>query len=251
MFRLVLLCAISLSSALSQNTDNNCLGALGSKSAAEFTRFDQDLRAALRTHDAKAMSLLVEYPLRVNDSQGGYLVPSALALQYKYDQIFAPRLVAKVLRGSQQHVCNGTGSAYGSGEIWIRLSEGGLGVYVVNTADHKTKKLPSPNVVSCRTATSRSLVDHVDGDVLRYRSWKNSSSLFDKPDLEIRGGAEKREGTQGCAYTYWKFQNSALEVTVSQLGCFPDSNQPPLKATGDLSLKVLQSRTSETTEWCF
>lgn len=172
-------------------------------------------------------------------------------MQYKYDQIFAPRLVANVLRGSHQHVCNGTGTAYGSGEIWIRLSEGGLGIYVVNTADHKTKKLPSPNVVSCRTASSRSLVDHVDGDVLRYRSWKNSSSLFDKPDLEIRGGAEKREGTQGCAYTYWKFQNSALEVTVSQLGCFPDSNQPPVKATGDLSLKVLQSRTSETTEWCF
>jgi hypothetical protein len=47
----------------------------------------------------------------------------------------------------------------------------------------------------------------------------------------------------------WSFGNRETQFVVSGLGCFPDSNQPPPTATGQLSIS--DGKKQDAWWWCF
>src|SRR5512141_1446495 len=69
------------------------LAVLGVTDKRDFLHFDRELRAALAAQDVAALSLLVNFPLRVNYAEGSTIaLDNPAALQQRFAEIFSPRL---------------------------------------------------------------------------------------------------------------------------------------------------------------
>ena len=62
-------------------------------------------------------------------------------------------------------------------------------------------------------------------------------------------GSERIEGSSVCAYSIWTFLGSSTKYVISELGCYPDDNQPPTGAKG--KLEIGENGASPTSHWCY
>lgn len=70
------------------------------------------------------------------------------------------------------------------------------------------------------------------------------------PDGQVQnGGSEEIEGSSVCAYSIWTFKGDASEYVLSEIGCYPDDNQPPARSTGRLEIKGQGSYAKS--YWCY
>lgn len=74
------------------------------------------------------------------------------------------------------------------------------------------------HVMTCKTARHTVVLDKLDGDGLRYRSWNRGSDLKGKPDLLLVGGSEDSEGIKACTSYIFYFKSGIFTYTVSTLG---------------------------------
>jgi hypothetical protein len=62
-------------------------------------------------------------------------------------------------------------------------------------------------------------------------------------------GVEKVEGSSYCAHHVWTFQGVTDKYTISERGCYPDSNPPPKGITG--GIVISESGTEPKHYWCY
>jgi hypothetical protein len=236
--------------AQTQDLSEGCLSIVGEKNVKAFLAFDADLRAAVTKGDAAALSLLIEYPLRVNEAPGsGFSISDPGALNRHFHEVFPERVIQAVMK--RELFCIQDSIMYGNGDVQVHVMKSGFGVGTVNVespADRKTSQFAP--VFVCRTEKHSVLVEQGPGQKVRYRSWNAGHSILGKPDLEIASGKSAAEGTGWCAHSEWTFRNANASYRVSELGCFPDSNTPPEKARGQLSVAT-DGQKEDTWWWCY
>jgi hypothetical protein len=236
--------------AQTQDLSEGCVSIVGENNVKAFLAFDADLRAALKKGDAVAVSTLIEYPLRVNEAPGsGYSINDPGALYRHFHEVFPERVISAVMKN---HLfCIQDSMMYGNGEVQVHVTKSGFGVGTVNveSADASKTSQFAP-VFVCRTERHSVLIEAGPKQRVRYRSWNAGHSVLGKPDLEVASGKGAVEGTGWCAHSEWTFKNANAIYTVSELGCFPDSNQPPQKARGQLSVEI-EGQKDGTWWWCY
>ena len=230
----------------------NCdLATAGGSDAKEFLRFQQELQKAVAGQDAGAMALLVENPLRVNNGRGAYYLKDARSLQSQFQEIF-PAAVREVILSARPEAlsCTYRGIMYGNGEVWAALTNHGYAIQTVNLpSDDVATASNRPHVeFVCRTDKHRIVIDSTAAGTSRYRAWNQPRSIMDKPDLEISKGSQNLEGSGPCVHSVWLFASGAAKYQVNDIGCYPDSNQPPVGATGQLTVTA-GGKTSSA--WCY
>ncbi|UWZ86506.1 hypothetical protein [Occallatibacter riparius] len=233
-----------------QQLSEGCVETVGQNKVNAFLAFDADLRAALTKGDAAAVSMLIEYPLRVNEAPGsGLLIEDPGALVRHFHEVFPERVIKAVME--HDLFCIHGGILYGNGEVQVHVMKSGFGVGTVNVESPETAKASQfAPVFVCRTEKHSVLVERGPRQSVRYRSWNSGHSVLGKPDLEIASGKGEVHGTWPCTYSEWTFKNGKATYTVSGLGCFPDSNQPPENARGQLSVKV-EGQKDVVSRWCY
>lgn len=226
------------------------LSIYGEKSVAAFMTFDREFRQAIAERDASKIALLVEYPLRVNEGWGSYYIRDAASLDGHFSQIFTPLIREAVKNQRLSEInCFNAGVEYGNGDLWVDRSESGYAIRAVNTSSaEKAKALAGSVEIACRTEKARVLVDVGQNRKPRYRSWERPHAVTEAPGLTVSDGAKTVEGTGYCTHNVWTFARGTDEFSVSELGCFPDSNQPPREAVGQLSIT---SGGKHEWWWCF
>ena len=243
--------ALATTSYSQTTTVGDCdLSVYGDTSASAFTTFDRELRQAAAEGDASKMALLVEYPLRVNGPGGAYYIRDASSLYGHFKQIFTPNILKAVQKQRLSDIdCESDGIDYGDGDLWVDRRETGYAIQVVNIATTiNDRAVPGQVEFACRTEKDRVVLDVGQDGKLRYRSWEKPHSLTEAPTTVLSDGARSVEGTGGCTHEEWTFTKDGTEFSISALGCFPDSNQPPPGAVGQLSIT---SKGKNEWWWCF
>lgn len=226
------------------------LAVVGATEKESFLQFDRDLRAALKGNDAVALSMLMQFPVRVNVGAGASISMNEPAvLGPRFSEVFSAELRSRVLeRGLEQTFCNWNGVMYGNGDLWVGLDDHGYGIWVVNQGE-STQPETSEVAFSCRGSHSRSVITRKDGGEFRYRSWGAERPLSGPPDTDIRSGTRSREGTGSCGHWIWTFKTPKGMVQVSELGCTSDSDPPPQGARGWRLVKPNDGAPLKI--WCF
>jgi hypothetical protein len=234
--------------AQTQDLSEGCLSIVGENNVRAFLAFDADLRAALKKGDAAAVSLLVEYPLSVHEAPGsGFSISDPGALVRHYHEAFPDRVIKAVTE--RDLFCIHGNILYGNGEVQVHVMKSGFGVVNVESPNAAKTSQFAPAFV-CRTEKHNVLIEQGPEQRMRYRSWNAGHSVLAKPDLEIAIGKGEVQGTWPCAHSEWTFKNANATYTVSELGCFPDSNQPPDRARGQLSVEI-EGQKDKTWWWCY
>lgn len=233
------------------------LSTYGASDTKGFMAFDADLRAAIAKQDATAMSFLVSFPLRVNESDGGsYSINDGQSLRHHFQDVFTPR-VRKAILGQKiaDIFCKYDDSSlrYGdAGEVWVHYGKFGWQVWSVNVIPPGGIAKQTRNGVQlvCQTAKHRIMIDADEKGKPRYRAWDASRSVEQPPDLEIKGGTVEWEGTGVCAARHYKFRNAQATYEVdSAEGCYEEGNSPPAGATASLTVTVAGKEPSSA--WCY
>lgn len=220
-----------------------------------FQRFDRDFRAALDRHDATAIALLAQFPLRVNFVDGSVIqLADAGTLQTQYDRVFTPALRDAVRnQAADDLVCKySDGIGYANGTVWIHpagADDKQLRIVAVNVPGgvHPPRKTGAIGI-ACSTPQFRVVVDATNKpDLWRYRVWNLPRALSEKPDLELTGTRDI-QGTSPCTHASWQFKNANATYTINDPnGCGPDA--PPKNATGSITVTVGDETKLEA--WCF
>ena len=227
------------------------LSIAGAPDKESFLAFDRELRYALSKQDPMVMSLLVGFPLRVNDGAGSILVNDATALQARFEDVFPPKIRSAVLDHKVESVsCNFGGIMYGNGDLWVYVTEQGYEVAAINLprSQRKVPVLPKLDFV-CDAEKHRVVVDALPGRAYRYRAWDKPRSITERPDVEVSTGTKEYQGTGPCRHPIWTFADGDSEMVVSGLGCSAASNQPPAGARGTLDVSVTKEENGHW--WCY
>lgn len=248
-FVLATLLFVGFASGYSQQPISSSRGE--QKSCAILT-FDKELREAIASGDVARIALLVDYPLRVNDDGGGFYIDDARSLSGHFDNVFTPTVRKAILTQEvDAQYCGAYKLIYGLGEAVVNLYGRGYRVGSINisTTNALPKNLVGRVEFACRTDVSRMVIDNQRNGGLRLRVWKIGTLLAQKPDKEITGGKKKIEGTSPCTHAVWSFQSDGVEFELSEIGCYPDSNQPPAGALGQFAKSSGQK--DESWSWCY
>jgi hypothetical protein len=206
-----------------------------------FLLFDRELRHALSTIDATSMSMLVQFPLRVNGGKGGTIsLDSPAALQARFLEVFPAGVRSAVLAQKLTDlICRTDGIGYGSGKVWVNPAPEHIGVMVVNLPhEREPPEASTPNRIDfvCEARELRLMIDTDQSGTLRLRIWNKPRSIVDEPDLEISPGDMTYEGSSPCTYPIWTFHHDESKYTLAEIGCFPESSPPPPGARGSVEI---------------
>lgn len=251
---LIALLAVSTLAASAQDArlgpDCDLTASVGAKSTQGFLKLDKDLRQALQNQDVASLALLVNFPLRVNANHGTYYISNAAALQSQFSTVFPASIRSAIIQQKPSEVfCTGDGIGYANGDIYVYPETFGYAVTVVNLPPNDQPITHDRIGFACRTKKFRILVDSPAKGKWRYRSWNADRSVLATPNLTLNDGSHSVEGTDGCDYDLWTFKSGSTTYSANTLGCFPDSNQPPQGARGQL--EVDSHGKTLFWEWCY
>lgn len=246
----IFLCVTNAQSRINGSCDLSVLGVTETK---PFFQFDKELRYALSQGDASKMALLIEYPLRIGDDAGAYLIPDPTSFQGNFDRIFPPALRKQIVTEGPKSVwCSYRGISYSNGTLWVQPSQRGYRIETVNLPTVKRPAAVASQRVElvCRTEKLRAIV-YVESHSHRsqLRLWNDTRSLDSKPDLVVEG-VQIFEGTGPCAHAYYKFESGNQLIQIDDArGCHENENEPPEHAIGQIAFT--DAKGQETSTWCY
>ena len=215
--------------------------------------FDGELRWALTADDPTYLTLLADYPLRVNDNGDTMDIANAGTLYSNSDAVFPEVLRNRVLDTDLADlICrqDSGGIGYGNGSLWIYLRTYGdterFAIGVVNLPRVQAENSRGIEF-TCQTTEFRSVIDRSVDGTLRFRSWNTPRLLSEAPDLELFPGRRDVEGTGVCAHEIFRFEDEDATYRLSALGCSADP--PPDDAVGSFLMSTGEGET--TFHWCF
>lgn len=105
-------------------------GALAAKRAADaskdispgeaYAKFLPRLQGAVRSGNRRAVTALIQYPLRVNFSSGARTYPNRSSVESDFDRIFTPRVRSAILaQRADSLFVRDQGAMIGEGEVWF------------------------------------------------------------------------------------------------------------------------------------
>lgn len=105
-------------------------GALAAKRAADalkvvspseaYAKFLPRLQGAIRSGDRRAVSGLIQYPLRVNAAGGTRIYSDRKSVEEDFERIFTPRVKSAILaQNAGQLFVRDQGAMIGNGEVWF------------------------------------------------------------------------------------------------------------------------------------
>jgi len=223
-----------------------------------FLDFDASLRAALKSGDPAALSLLLKFPLGLRDADGSSTsVADAATLQLKFDTAFPPLARNAVLSLKPSDLwCNYVQAFYSDNhaQVDIDLVDVGIekefritGIDILETKSKASSKADHQVQFICHTPKYRILIDATDGGKMRYRAWAKPRAFPDKPDMQIDTGIVRGEGSDVCAHDIWTFKNGKTQYEVSELGCTDGSE--PKNAIGSVDITIGEKPVE--TLWCY
>jgi hypothetical protein len=217
---------------------------------AVFTRFDAELRSALKRNDSAALAFLISFPLSVNTSKGQLLIPDAESLAGHYSEIFTPGVRSEVLATvTDDYICRyDEGLGYKRGIIWVSTDGHRFTLGTVNLRDQQAESKKSALIYTCETKAHRIAIDELEDGNFRYRSWNKPKSLSAASDVDLAHGMQEFEGTGVCSHPVYTFTSGQVVYQVEGgLGCTDGSE--PSKATGHLSVTIGGKQVTD--DWCF
>ena len=220
-----------------------------------FRSFDSELRWALTADDPTYLTVLADYPFRVNDNGNTMDIANAGTLYSNSDVVFPEDLRNRVLDTDFAGlVCSldTGGIGYGLGSLYVYLRTYGdterFAIVAVNLPPIQAENSRGIEF-TCLTAEFRSVIDRSVDGTLRFRSWNTPRFLSEAPDLELFPGRQDFEGTGVCAHEIFRFEEEDTTYSLSALGCTADSNPPPDDAVGTFLMSTGEGET--TFHWCF
>jgi hypothetical protein len=200
--------------------------------------FDETLRVALEKRDYAAVSLLIEFPLRVSYQSGPITILNPITLQSRFEQVFTPKVRKAVLEQKPQGLmCMPMGGVgYGRGHLWVDVvNKAPYARYAIQSVSPDPidgrNELREGVVFVCNAAQHKIAVDYMRTSGFRYRSWNTPRPVTDRPDLTLVKGEAKIEGTGPCASHLWTFRQGDTEYSVGELGCTDGSEGRDARGT--------------------
>jgi hypothetical protein len=217
-----------------------------------FEQFLAQLRSDLAAKRRAAVCGAIIFPLR---RWSGDIADRNECVR-RYDEIFTTDVVQTIAKPqSDKTIVTFEGVAFDDGKIWIvkRCGDSGckedLGLQTINN-DRELAEISNPPAghlfVNCQVLGTRVQVAAAGGNAYVLRTWEGKPE--GKPDLAIGGGTADVEGTGACSHTIWTFHHKGVVVSVSELGCSPDSNPPAKNAVALFSVEV--EHLPPTSEFC-
>ena len=228
------------------------LSVFGEKDTAKFLAFDRDLRAAIEHRDTARLALLIDFPLRINDDGGSFFLHDARSLDGEYERLFPEPIRRAILASTHDTIwCNYSGIVYGEDRVWVDVTDKGIFLASVNLPSPKTHAPAKKQGVdlACHTDDLRIVIDRSGDDSRRYRTWKLSGSLSEKPVIEIEKGTGAFEGTGPCSHMEWNFKGPQGSILVMEPGCYGDEDEPPHGAQAEIVTTGANGK--EESKWCF
>lgn len=113
---------------------NSTVDAFGPGQASKARAFLARLKVAAAARDSRALSALIEFPLRLNIGNGRKMVSDRAAFLTNSEKYFSPGLRSAI--AEQSEAClfgNWQGVMIGSGELWFRVqADGSYKVHAIN-----------------------------------------------------------------------------------------------------------------------
>ncbi|MBC7532839.1 MAG: hypothetical protein H7318_14800, partial [Oligoflexus sp.] len=194
----------------------------------QLNKFDQQLRDAVTKNSFADFTSLFGNKVRFNykDRSSKIDKKDAQSLSVHKDFIFTEEF-RKAISDDKKPDCVGyRGLMYADGKLWVNAFET-IGISAINAENNGPKgeisAIEPVKIFDCKTGKHHVIVDLIDQENYRYRSW-SISKVRTKPDLEILKGKLLTESHGSCSRQKFSFKNSNTIYTIKSSCAAKDKN---------------------------
>ncbi|MGH1391471.1 MAG: hypothetical protein ACRAUZ_15135 [Aeromonas jandaei] len=201
---------------------------------AEYRPFVQQLVDAAEARDHQALANQMKYPFKQE-----YPIPSIKTpaeMLTRFDEVFDDAILKSIATsqvGQDWQTMGWRGIMLGSGEVWMDFDGKVIGI---NHQTAQAAKLKAELIARQKSGLHPSVreykspelmwqtekftirIDELDDGHYRYASWAKGKTLADKPDLVLKNGTVRVEGTGGNHTYLFTSGPYRYECVVTVLG---------------------------------
>ena len=200
----------------------------------------QELIQKFKKNDVKAISQSIIYPLERDQPLAK--IENAQEMQKRFDQVFDASLKKRIASSTLKdwERVGWRGIMFENGDIWLRSMEDApkepIKIRVVNYSGSveqklrqqalaQSKKTLHPSIqqfsepqLLFKTATHLIRIDQLKNDEMRYVAWKGHQNQTKKPDLILKKGQLRLEGTANNEVYTFKSGPYRYEIGYDHIG---------------------------------
>ena len=201
---------------------------------AEYRPFVQQLVDAAEARDHQALSNQMKYPFKQEYPIPAIKNPSEMLT--RFDEVFDDAILNSIASsrvGQDWQTMGWRGIMLGSGEVWMDFEGKVIGI---NHQTARAAKLKGELIASQKSDLHPSVreykspelmwqtekftirIDELGDSRYRYASWAKGKALSDKPDLVLKNGTVRVDGTGGNHTYQFKSGPYRYECVVTVLG---------------------------------
>lgn len=221
-------------------TSNQCFSQLSKTEYEDAVEFFID---AIKTNNIEKLGSIIEFPLKKH-----YPIPpikNANEFRTRYVEVFDDNLTSIIINSDVKKDwadVGWRGIMLNRGLLWLgyngelrtvnykteiqKLLQNEWIEYERNLLHKELKDFIRP-IITFSTKQFIVRIDQLEDDTFRYASWKANSKLSESPDLIIKNGTLRIEGS--AAFHYYEFINGQFKYEVSEFGYRPNFTQYSLE----------------------
>ncbi|MGY3860763.1 hypothetical protein ACW5WN_04010 [Aeromonas lacus] len=201
---------------------------------AEYRPFVQQLVDAAEARDHQALANQMKYPFKLEYPIPAIKTPAEMLT--RFDEVFDDAILKSIATsrvGQDWQTMGWRGIMLGSGEVWMDFDGKVIGI---NHQTAQAAKLKAELIARQKSGLHPSVqeykspelmwqtekftirIDELDDGHYRYASWAKGKTLADKPDLVLKNGTVRMEGTGGNHTYFFTSGPYRYECVVTVLG---------------------------------
>ncbi|WP_374956629.1 hypothetical protein [Aeromonas sp. HMWF015] len=201
---------------------------------AEYRPFVQQLVDAAEARDHQALANQMKYPFKQEYPIPAIKTPAEMLT--RFDEVFDDAILTSIATsrvGQDWQTMGWRGIMLGSGEVWMDFDGKVIGI---NHQTAQAAKLKAELIARQKSGLHPSVqeykspelmwqtekfiirIDELDDGHYRYASWAKGKTLTDKPDLVLKNGTVRVEGTGGNHTYLFTSGPYRYECVVTVLG---------------------------------
>ncbi|PSJ88059.1 hypothetical protein CT153_12270 [Aeromonas veronii] len=201
---------------------------------AEYRPFVQQLVDAAEARDHQALANQMKYPFKQEYPIPAIKTPAEM--MYRFGEVFDDAILKSIATsriGQDWQTMGWRGIMLGSGEVWMDFDGKVIGI---NHQTAQAAKLKAELIARQKSGLHPSVreykspelmwqtekftirIDELDDGHYRYASWAKRKTLADKPDLVLKNGTVRVEGTGGNHTYLFTSGPYRYECVVTVLG---------------------------------
>ncbi len=201
---------------------------------AEYRPFVQQLVDAAEARDHQALANQMKYPFKLEYPIPAIKTPAEMLT--RFDEVFDDAILKSIASsrvGQDWQTMGWRGIMLGSGEVWMDFEGKVIGIHHQTARAAKLKgeliarqksdlhpsvrEYKSPELM-WQTEKFTIRIDELGDSRYRYASWAKGKALSDKPDLVLKHGTVRVDGTGGNHTYQFKSGPYRYECVVTVLG---------------------------------